>query len=91
MPIQTRWSRYKAPSPPIQPLKPSEPWWKTLWVNSYSLVVVLGYMVALSLLMPAIKLGLFHWQAWEQWKRGNRGGAIAIFVLACAVVDAGIV
>lgn len=41
--------------------------------------------------MPAIKLGIFHWQAWDQWKRGNRGGAVAIFLIACALFDAGII
>jgi hypothetical protein len=91
MTIETRWSKYKPLPPRILPFKEPEPWWKALWVNTYSTVFVLVVMVVTGVLMPAIKLGIFHWQVWDLWKKGNKGGAIGVFVFGCAVIDAGLI
>lgn len=90
MPSERRWSRYKSP-PRLQPTKPPEPWWKTLWINTYSAVFVFAYLIASAVLMPLIKLGMFHWQAWDHWKRGNKRAALAIFLIACCLFDVAII
>lgn len=91
VPSERRWSCYKSTPRLIQPAKPPEPWRKPLWINTYSAIFVFAYLIAFAVLMPLIKLGLFHWQAWDRWKRGNKGEGIAIVFVSCCLFDVAII
>jgi hypothetical protein len=60
---------------------------ETIW----STMFIFGYMAALAVALPFVKLALFHYQVWTAFKKRDFASATAVFVLACAPIDFGLI
>jgi ABC-type sugar transport system permease subunit len=64
---------------------------RTVWETIWSTMFIVGCMAVLVVTLPFVKLALFHYQVWTAFKKRDFASATAVFVIACAPIDIGLI
>ena len=87
MPFPTRFPKRRPPT--ATPRRPTNPAWHSLLEVVVGAPLVLAAIVLVAVATPLIKLGMWHRLVWDRLRKGDRRGALAVFLFACLAFDLG--